>query len=224
MGILSTSHSKKDQKTIHFTLVQADKLLLIFTRNPELGKCKTRLAAKVGDQIALDIYNFLLSHTVKVTENINAAKEVYYSDEIWDDDIWDSAFYRKRLQDGSDLGARMQHAFQQGFEKGYKKIIVIGSDMFDLSASDIENAFLLLDQAELVIGPAKDGGYYLLGMKKMNNNIFQNKNWGTNTVLSDTLNDLKNENVQLLETKNDIDTYEDIKDISVFQRFLKSIE
>ncbi len=224
MGILSTSHSKKDQKVIHFSLVQADNLLLIFTRNPELGKCKTRLAATVGDQIALDIYNFLLSHTVKFTENINAAKEVHYSDEIWEDDIWDSAFYRKKLQIGKDLGERMEHAFRQGFEKGYKKIIIIGSDMFDLSGSDIENAFLRLDHVDVVIGPAKDGGYYLLGMKKLKTDIFQNKNWGTDTVLNDTLNDLKNENVQLLETKNDVDLYEDIKNNVAFRHFLKDME
>lgn len=224
MGILSTSHSKKDQKIIHFSLLQADKLLLIFTRNPELGKCKTRLAAKVGDQVALDIYNFLLAHTVKITENINAAKEVHYANEIWEDDIWDSTFYRKKLQHGGDLGERMKYAFQQGFENGYKKIIIIGSDMFDLNATDIENAFLHLDHADTVIGPAEDGGYYLLGLKKMNSDIFQNKNWGTNTVLNDTLNELKNENVQLLETRNDIDRYEDIKDNGVFRHFLKNLE
>lgn len=224
MGILSTSHSKKDQKTIHFSLVQADNLLLIFTRNPELGKCKTRLAAKVGDQTALDIYNFLLAHTVKITENINAAKEVHYSDAVWEDDIWDSTFYRKRLQDGTDLGERMQRAFQQGFNNGYKKIIIIGCDIFNLSASDIENAFLCLDHADLVIGPAKDGGYYLLGMKKIDTNIFKNKNWGSDSVLRETLSDLKNQNVQLLETRNDVDRYEDIKDIEVFRHFLKNLE
>ena len=224
LGILSTSQSKKDQKIIHFSLVQADNLLLIFTRNPELGKCKTRLAATVGDQIALDIYNFLLSHTVKITENINAAKEVHYSDEIWEDDIWDPTFYRKKIQKGKDLGKRMEHAFQQGFENGYKKIVIVGTDIYELSAADIENAFLSLDHADLVIGPAEDGGYYLLGMNKLNTNIFQNKNWGTNTVLKDTLIDLKNENVQLLETKNDVDLYEDIKDNVVFRHFLKDLQ
>ncbi|MCG2459898.1 TIGR04282 family arsenosugar biosynthesis glycosyltransferase [Flavobacteriaceae bacterium F89] len=224
MGILSTSHSKKDQKTIHFSLVQADNLLLIFTRNPELGKCKTRLAAKVGDKIALDVYNFLLSHTVKITENINAAKEVYYSNEIWEEDIWDNTFYRKKLQVGKDLGERMLNAFQQGFENGYKKIVIIGSDIFNLSGSDIENAFLHLDHVDLVIGPAEDGGYYLLGMNAMNSKVFQNKNWGTDTVLNDTLTDLKNKKVQLLETKNDVDRYEDIKDVAVFQHFLKNLK
>ncbi len=196
-------------------------LLLIFTRNPELGKCKTRLAATVGDQAALDIYNFLLNHTVQITKNLTTDKIVYYSEEIWKNDIWDINTFDKKLQKGLDLGERMSNAFKNGFEKGYQKIIIIGSDMYDLSQEDIENAFLKLSDNDYVIGPAEDGGYYLLGMTKWNKNLFKNKEWGTQTVLNDTLNTLKNEKKQLLETKNDVDYYEDIKDINVFQQFLK---
>ena len=68
-------------------------LLLIFTRNPELGKCKTRLAAKVGDTVALDIYEFLLQHTVSFTKNLAVEKWVFYSEEIWENDIWDNSTY-----------------------------------------------------------------------------------------------------------------------------------
>ncbi len=196
-------------------------LLLIFTRNPELGKCKTRLAAAVGDQAALDIYNFLLNHTVQITKNLTTDKIVYYSEEIWKNDIWDINTFDKKLQKGLDLGERMSNAFKNGFEKGYQKIIIIGSDMYDLSQEDIENAFLKLSDNDYVIGPAEDGGYYLLGMTKWNENLFENKEWGTQTVLNDTLNTLKNEKKQLLETKNDVDYYEDIKDIDVYQQFLK---
>ena len=100
-------------------------LLLIFTRNPELGKCKTRLAATVGDQAALDIYNFLLQHTAKVTSQLSCDKAVYYSEEIWQDDVWDANTYEKKLQEGSDLGEKMINAFKEGFAAGYKNIIVI---------------------------------------------------------------------------------------------------
>ncbi|TMM59609.1 glycosyltransferase [Maribacter algarum] len=198
-------------------------LLLIFTRNPELGKCKTRLAATIGDQSALEIYKFLLNHTAALTQDVNAAKQVWYSEEIWTDDIWDTTFFDKRLQQGSDLGIRMANAFQEGFASGFERIIIIGSDMHDLDKSDIENAFDVLKSKDFVIGPAEDGGYYLFGMNAFNANVFQNKTWGTETVLKDTLNDLKNENVQLLEERNDIDIYEDIKDIKVFQPFLKNM-
>jgi len=201
--------------------VLSKNLLLIFTRNPELGKCKTRLAVNVGDQIALDIYKFLLNHTVSITKNLSATKTVYYSENVWENDIWDSTIFLKKLQNGSDLGYRMQQAFQEGFEDGFEKIIIIGSDLFDLSENDIENAFSALNDAEFVLGPAEDGGYYLLGMKYLEPNVFKNKAWGTNTVLQDTLTDLKNKKTTFLERRNDIDIYDDIKDVPAFKSFLK---
>nr|WP_298997187.1 TIGR04282 family arsenosugar biosynthesis glycosyltransferase [uncultured Allomuricauda sp.] len=199
-------------------------LLLIFTRNPELGKCKTRLAAKTGDRAALDIYKFLLNHTVSFTHRLSVSKSVYYSEEIWENDIWDNSIYQKRLQTGKDLGKRMEQAFAHGFDSGFKKIIIIGSDMYNLSKADLEDAFSSLDKHDFVIGPAQDGGYYLLGMTLPNSKVFQNKNWGTETVLEDTLKDLEKENFFLLPEKNDVDHYEDIKDVQAFQPFLKHMK
>ena len=222
MGILQTNQSEKDEKTIDFTLANSKNLLLIFTRNPELGKGKRRLAATVGDQAALDIYNFLLEHTVKITCGLYTDKIVYYSDEIWEQDIWDNKIYEKKLQVGDDLGTRMRNAFQDGFASGYEKIVIIGSDMYDLSQEDLEEAFRVLAPNDFVLGPAEDGGYYLLGMKKLKPALFKDKEWGTETVLRDTLNDLENEKKILLKTKNDVDYYEDIKDIPAFAPFLKN--
>ncbi|MEB8346690.1 TIGR04282 family arsenosugar biosynthesis glycosyltransferase [Flavobacteriaceae bacterium KMM 6898] len=199
-------------------------LLLIFTRNPELGKCKTRLAAKVGDHAALEIYSFLLEHTYAITKDVKAAKEVHYTEEIWTNDIWENVHYHKKLQHGTDLGERMFNAFKDGFEAGYKNIIIIGSDMYDLSTDDLNAAFDELQKNEFVIGPAEDGGYYLLGLSKINASLFKNKTWGTDTVLTDTLIDLKNEKIKLLQIKNDVDHYEDIQYIEAFQPFLKNIK
>ncbi|WP_435623547.1 TIGR04282 family arsenosugar biosynthesis glycosyltransferase [Flagellimonas sp.] len=196
-------------------------LLLIFTRNPGLGKCKTRLAAKIGDSAALEVYTFLLHHTVAFTQSLDAHKIVYYSEEIWENDIWDNGLYQKQLQIGNDLGKRMKNAFAQGFDSGFKKIIIIGSDMYDLSQSDLEVAFSKLDSHDYVIGPAEDGGYYLLGMKVENSKVFQDKAWGTKSVLGDTLKNLEKESLFVLPEKNDVDHYEDIKDIEAFQPFLK---
>ncbi|WP_405205026.1 TIGR04282 family arsenosugar biosynthesis glycosyltransferase [Aquimarina sp. LLG6339-5] len=195
-------------------------LLMIFTRNPELGKCKTRLAATIGNQAALEVYELLLDHTVTITKNLSVTKEVYYSTRIGQNDIWDPATYNKKQQEGKDLGVRMYNAFRNGFESGYTNIIIIGSDMYDLSQQDIENAFEALKNNEYVLGPAEDGGYYLFGMKSLNSKVFKNKSWGTNTVLQNTLNDIQQTNVKLLEERNDVDYYEDIKDISVFQHLL----
>ncbi len=199
-------------------------LLLIFTRNPELGKCKTRLAAKVGDRAALNIYKFLLQHTVNITEHLTMDKSVYYSEEIWKNDIWKNDVYQKKLQNGSNLGERMMNAFVDGFEHEYQKIVVIGSDMYDLSKVDLEEAFSKLDHHDFILGPAEDGGYYLLGMKKLKAAIFQNKDWGTSTVLKTTLNDLTNRDYGLLPLKNDVDHYEDIQHLEAFQPFLKHLK
>ena len=224
MAILQNNKAERDDKVIDFTLANSNNLLLIFTRNPELGKGKRRLAATVGDEAALDIYKFLLSHTVTITKNLYTEKEVYYSEEIWENDIWDNQKFGKKLQVGKDLGIRMANAFQEGFQNEYQKIIIIGSDMLDLSQEDLENAFKSLEKNDFVVGPAEDGGYYLLGMKKFMPALFKNKTWGTETVLKDTLADLENETTALLETKNDVDYYEDIKDIEAFEPFLKHIK
>lgn len=204
--------------------MKPNSLLIIFTRNPELGKVKTRLAKGVGDKAALDIYSFLLQHTVSITKDLEVDKAVYYSEDIPQKDIWDDKVFSKKLQQGEDLGARMQHAFQEGFDSGYQKIAIIGSDMYDMSPEDLENAFDLLDTHEFVVGPAEDGGYYLLGMTRLQPEIFQNKTWGTSTVLSDTIANLQNQKFILLEERNDIDYLNDIKDHPDFQQFLQHIK
>ena len=199
-------------------------LLIIFTRNPELGKVKTRLAKDVGDQSALDIYEFLLKHTVSVTKDLDFAKEVHYSEEIKHNDIWDEELYIKKRQIEGGLGEKMEQAFLSGFKNGYKNIIIIGSDLYDLNQEDIEEAFKALETFEYVLGPAEDGGYYLLGMNIFNQKIFKNKAWGTDTVLRDTLIDLKTQQIQLLDERNDIDVYEDIKEHKDFQQFFQHLK
>lgn len=197
-----------------------ENLLLIFTKNPVAGKVKTRLAKDLGNEKALEIYKFLLNHSVEFTTPVYADKQVYYSDSINQDDIWKNDIYSKKEQEGQDLGERMMNAFKNGFENDYKKIVIIGSDMYDIDSKDIENAFRELEKHEYVIGPALDGGYYLFGMKSLNSEVFKNKKWGTSSVLEDTLQDLKDKDVQLLETRNDVDLLEDIKDHPAFQKYI----
>ncbi|PQJ75838.1 TIGR04282 family arsenosugar biosynthesis glycosyltransferase [Polaribacter gangjinensis] len=197
--------------------------LLIFTRNPELGKVKTRLAKTIGDEKALEIYYFLLEKTKQVTQQIQAEKRVYYDFFIDENDLWNSQTFQKFIQKGTDLGSRMQHAFSEAFQSGFEKVIIIGSDLYDLTPEIISTAFQQLDKNDVVIGPAIDGGYYLLGMKKLHQTIFQNKNWGTESVRKDTLTDLKDKEVFLLEELNDVDVFEDIEHHPAFQHFLKDI-
>ena len=196
-------------------------LLLVFVRNPELGKVKTRLAKTVGAETALEVYKFLLNRTKYITSKVSADKAIYYSLKIRENDIWDATIFQKHQQVGEDLGIRMLHAFKNGFEADYKKVVIIGSDLYDLSSSMIEKAFKALDKNDLVIGPAEDGGYYLLGMNSLHSVIFKNKDWGTATVRKDTLEDLKDKKVHLLSELNDVDIFEDIEHHPAFQQFLK---
>jgi len=195
-----------------------DKALIIFTRNPELGKCKTRLAKSIGDQSALDVYKYLLQHTATVSKQVNADRFVFYSEAIQHNDIWDETHFNKKLQTGNNLGERMQNAFQELFNSGYKKILIIGSDLLDLNAKIISEAFQNLGENDVVIGPAKDGGYYLLGIKKPHKTVFDIKDWGTETVYEQTLSKLSDNKVYVLEVLNDIDYVEDLKPYKVFEK------
>lgn len=195
--------------------------LIIFTRKPEKGKVKTRLAQGVGDDKALKIYKFLLNHTAKITARVNAHKQVYYTNSIVEKDVWDDAVFDKKVQTKGDLGKKMQQAFEDAFQDGFQNVIIIGSDLYDIDHKLIDEAFLKLDQNDIVIGPATDGGYYLLGLKQVYPEIFENKPWGTDEVLKLTLQDLESKPITLLALKNDIDYVEDLELFPVLKTLIK---
>ncbi|WP_055434887.1 TIGR04282 family arsenosugar biosynthesis glycosyltransferase [Lacinutrix algicola] len=195
-------------------------LIITFTRNPELGKVKSRLAKSIGEASALEVYKFLLEHTKEVLSKLDCDRAVYYSVKIRENDIWDSQVFSKHQQFGNDLGERMKNAFENGFKKGYEKIIIVGSDLYDLNTEIINQAFIQLDTHDNVIGPAEDGGYYLLGMKTLNPSVFDIENWGTETVYKQTISKLTS-SLYVLETLNDIDYVEDLKPYDIFNKYLK---
>lgn len=215
MGILSNN----DNQEIATNFSSSKKAIIIFTRNPELGQCKTRLAKTIGDTSALEVYKHLLEHTANVAKITNADKYVFYSETIQKNDFWDPSIFRKKLQNGRDLGAKMQNAFTDIFSLGYQKVIIIGSDLLDLKPTHINLAFDALNENEFVIGPAKDGGYYLLGMHAMQDIIFKDKTWGTPSVLKETLKNLTESSYYLLEELNDIDTFEDMKHYQELEKY-----
>lgn len=194
--------------------MSSEKLILIFVRNVQIGKVKTRLAKTIGDEKALIIYIHLLNKTADVCAETNAHKAVFYSEYIEEADEFMVPVFQKYLQNGDDLGDKMKNAFLKAFSRGYQKIVIIGSDCYDLSPKILEDAFEKLNSHDVVMGPATDGGYYLLGMKQLHKSFFTNKEWSTNNVLVDTLLDVKNEKLSyfLLPTLTDIDTEEDMND------------
>jgi rSAM/selenodomain-associated transferase 1 len=184
-------------------------LLIVFVKNIILGKVKTRLAKSIGDVGAFNIYYKLFSITEKASQKVEVDRHIYFSDVIipskWEAD-------KKFVQEGEDLGIRMQNAFQNGFDEGYENIVLIGSDLPNISKEIIDTGFDALQNNDLVFGPAEDGGYYLIGMSKMNYSVFENKPWSQSELLDVTLTQLKEQqqSIGFIETLNDIDTFEDL--------------
>jgi len=201
----------------------AKNLLIVFVKNIILGKVKTRLAKTIGDEGAFQIYSELVDITEKETQRVDANRHVYFSDAIitskWKND-------QKFTQEGIDLGVRMKNAVVHGFEQGYNNVIVIGSDLPDISSEVIETAFQQLSSNEVVFGPADDGGYYLLGMSQMIPSIFENKPWSQSDLLNVTLQEISEQrkSVAMLETLNDIDTFEDLINSDFYQKNKKAQE
>ena len=188
------------------------KALIIFLKYPELGRSKTRLAATVGNENALKVYIELLAHTNLISKELNCDKYLFY-DKLtankmpWGDDIYQTAYQLE-----SDLGGRMQNAFEQLFNNGYERIVIIGSDCYELTQEIIEEAFNKLNHNKVVIGPAKDGGYYLLGLTQLIPQLFSDVAWSTDEVFSATIKTLENLNLTYSTTPilSDIDTIEDL--------------
>jgi len=184
-------------------------LLIVFVKNSILGKVKTRLAKTIGDVGAFTVYAKLVDITECASTKIAADKHIYYSDVIipskWESD-------KKFVQEGKNLGIKMQNAFQNGFEEGYENIILIGSDLPTISKEIIESGFEKLTTNDVVFGPAEDGGYYLIGLSKMNTSIFEDKPWSQSDLLTVTLAQLEKQqqSIGFIETLNDIDTFEDL--------------
>jgi len=187
--------------------------LVIFVRNPISGKVKTRLAKDIGDERALEIYLQLLHHTLEITRSLSFRKFIYYADEVSDYDLWSVPGYTKRIQNGNDLGERMLNSFKELFDQGFTRIILIGSDCLQLKTNTLEQAVTLLDSNTSVIGPASDGGYYLLGLNKLFPDLFVNKPWSTDQVFAKTVDDFINNGISyaLLEELSDIDDATDLE-------------
>ncbi|NEV94544.1 glycosyltransferase [Psychroflexus sp. YR1-1] len=197
-----------------------ENLVIVFAKNPELGKCKTRLAKSIGDENALEVYKTLIRHTAKTIGNTSVSRAVFYSEELQNRDLWDDALFQKQVQSKGHLGEKMQAAFAWGFAQGYAKICIVGSDLPMLETSDIVKAFQHLEHKDLVFGPANDGGYYLMGMSGFHKNAFLKKAWSTETVLQKTLEDLEGLSLAFLETKTDIDTLEDLAKHPEYHRYI----
>jgi len=162
-------------------------VLHVFIKNPRLGQVKTRLAATMGAEEALRIYQYLLEQTKAVSLSSTAERWLWYSELPEQEDGWESHLFQKRQQASGDLGRRMSAAFKVAFAAGAEKAVLIGSDCPYLRPELLEQAFLALEKEEVVIGPTFDGGYYLIGMRRWLPELFEGIPWSTETVFAETL-------------------------------------
>jgi uncharacterized protein len=186
------------------------KALITFIKNPVKGMVKTRLAADVGDDQALLIYLELMRHTREVAQQIDAHRLLYYSSHIDREDAWPVEVFDKRVQPSGDLGQRMETAFREALAKA-EAAIIIGSDCASLTPDIVNQAFEKLAAKDVVLGPALDGGYYLLGMKQPHDLLFRNMIWSTDQVFTQTTRRIEKAGLSYdtVATLSDIDYAED---------------
>ena len=194
-------------------------LVLLFIKAPEKGKVKSRLSKAIGKDCALDIYKGLVLDTLKKLKSGKYFLRLCFypagSGPIVKE--WLGSVYSYSPQHGNDLGERMKNAMAQAFSDGMEKVLVIGSDIPDLTVPIIHEAFKALDTNDAVIGPAFDGGYYLIGFNRsvFLPDIFHGIEWSTASVFSQTMEVLKRSGlgVHILTELMDIDTFEDLKSL-----------
>ena len=190
--------------------------LIIFARYPRKGKVKTRLAEDTGEDFAYNFYKLCSENILNEVEKLSGFdKYLFYADEADRNKIidWIGNDFFYVPQSTNDLGHRMLSAFETVFNRGAGSAIIIGTDVPDLNNSTIKKAEMQLQENDLVIGPACDGGYYLLGMKKPYKELFYNIEWGMGSVFQSTINNAKELNLKthLVDKLYDIDTINDLR-------------
>jgi len=185
--------------------------LIIFIKNPVPGKCKTRLAKTIGDEAAATVYRKLLAYTRMICLKFEGDKYLYYDGFINENDDWHPDTFTKRIQLQANLGLRMEHALSEVL-MNHDSAVIIGSDCPELKIRHIQSPFEALNDEDVVIGPSFDGGYYLIGMKRVHKILFNDIVWSSSAVF-DVSQERLNENkisLSILEKLHDLDNADDL--------------
>ena len=200
------------------------KCTIIFVRSPQIGKVKTRLSKTLGAETVLKIYKAFGQDVIEtVTKHTDHIRTSYYPmgevDEVRE---WLGDGFHYMPQQGETQGDRMRHAFTRAFSDGFCRVVLMGTDIPDLPGSIIDEAFCKLSYYPSIIGPALDGGYYLIGFQQKNflPRAFDNIPWGTQHVLNKTLSVFKRakQNIHILHSWQDTDDYDDL--LALHQRII----
>lgn len=193
-------------------------LLCVFAKLPTPGLVKTRLTDAISEEDAAAACQSLCDHVVAVA---HAALEDHVRLAVWHDPPEAAEHFRNRYpqldavapQSGSDLGARMRECMQRGLTEGHDRVVIVGSDCFDLTPAILRQALAVLDAHDTIIGPARDGGYYLVGMRGDHTAIFDGIPWSTPDVLELTYQRIRDLELSCftLPELSDVDTVEDLR-------------
>lgn len=196
-------------------------ILLLFVKAPVRGRVKTRLAKKVGDKNAVELYKCFVEDLLELLK----VHRLDFRICLWPPDAAEDI--RNWLgvdcwpQEGDDLGRRMSNAFERAFSSGAKKVVLIGSDVPDMPIEHILEGFEALDHCDVVLGPCHDGGYYLIGLsRQVPEAIFEHVDWGTKDVYSQTVSKIKHLGLAFHELAVwfDVDTFEDLMQLRQRQK------
>ena len=194
--------------------------LMVFARAPVMGQVKTRLAARMGDKAALELYRAFVTDLLRTLDQTGYPIQIHFAppEAAGMMGEWLGPEYPLIPQNSGDLGRKMAAAFHLAFSARYEKSVLIGTDFPDLPADIIHEAFTALDRRPAVIGPSHDGGYFLIGFKREGflPAAFQGIAWGTADVLDQTARIFEQNQVLLHYVSSwwDIDTYADLLDLS----------
>jgi len=195
-----------------------DRCLLFLVKDPEKGAVKTRLARDLGEEVARDLYRNFIFDMLSIFQRNHFPLSicVYPESALGDVEKLLGENHRYLPQSGKDLGGRMEYCFRQAFSHGFERVVAAGSDIPDLPAEIIGEAFTSLEVVDCVVGPSLDGGYYLIGFHRTRflREAFCGMQWGTDKVFRQTIEILKRHKrtTHLLPTWQDVDTIEDLKE------------
>ena len=197
--------------------------LIVFTRYPRPGTTKTRLIPKLGEKGAADLHRKMTENTLSQVNRLPTSRDLTVEIRYEDGDEklfknWLGTGFDYRPQCSGNLGLRMKRSFEDAFMDGANTAVLIGTDIPNITHEIIQKAFDALKQKNIVLGPAKDGGYYLIGLQRYSQpsaipDLFTNINWGADDVLDKTLKIAKHSELsfKLLEVLDDVDNPEDLK-------------
>lgn len=206
--------------------------LIVFLKFPHPGDVKTRLAKDVGPEQAAVLYSLFVEEVLRTIEVVpdgrkgNAPYDIFYychaNASIEDYESW-IPVKNIVFQSEGHLGEKIFNAFDDVFQQGYAHVVIIGTDCITLTKADILFAFTNLHNFDVVLGPSRDGGYYLLGLKQAQGALFENIAWSTEAVLQQTLKICKDRHFSVcqLKVKSDVDSIEDLRKTS-FISFVKN--